>query len=141
MNRHLDLSKCYHCCSSSHYRSCRTTLGPTHREYRDLLLCIHQGYLERLRRLFSLSQTSKFPVKQLTRARGIVPDIPYYVGRNFNALYRRDPKLMVQVEQAVQREYYQRVQERCQQEKVARKRKLHKAKKSKDKGECAVPIK
>lgn len=63
-----------------------------------------------------------------------MPDIPYFVSRNFNALYRRDANLIHQVEQSVQKEYYHRVQDRCQQEKTSRKRRLQKAKKSKDKG-------
>ena len=107
-----------------------------------MLACYFKTFRSYLgfRRLYSLSQTAKFPIKQLTRSRGVVPDIPYFVSRNFNALYRRDANLIHQVEQSVQKEYYHRVQDRCHQEKTSRKRRLQKAKKSKDKGMFMRPI-
>merc|ERR1719198_253244 len=55
--------------------------------------------------IFSLSQTNKYSIRRDTRARGVTPDIPYFVTETFNQRYGRDPRSLRMVEQSVEQEY------------------------------------
>ena len=71
-------------------------------------------------------------IHRKTRSRGVTPDIPYYVGRDFNARYGRDKKLLRSAEEAVEHSYVVTLERSCSQQKQTQKRSLYMAQQSRN---------
>ena len=63
--------------------------------------------------IFSLSQTNKYSERRDTRARGVTPDIPYFVTESFGQRYARDPRSLRMVEQSVEQEFEYKLRNEC----------------------------
>ena len=62
---------------------------------------------------FSLKRTAKFRHERLTRSRGVVPDIRYYVADGFSARHARDNYSLRRQEQNVESEYQTQLRYGC----------------------------
>ena len=62
---------------------------------------------------FSLKRTAKFRHERLTRSRGVVPDIRYYVADGFSAKHARDGYALRRQEQNVESEYQTQLRYGC----------------------------
>ena len=62
---------------------------------------------------FSLKRTAKFRHERLTRSRGVVPDIRYYVADGFSAKHARDGYALRRQEQNVESEYQTHLRYGC----------------------------
>ena len=62
---------------------------------------------------FSLKRTAKFRHERLTRSRGVVPDIRYYVADGFSAKHARDNYSLRRQEQNVESEYQTQLRYGC----------------------------
>merc|ERR1719198_854233 len=85
--------------------------------------------------IFSLSQTNKYSERRDTRARGVTPDIPYFVTESFGQRYARDPRSLRMVEQSVEQEFEYKLRNECYVQKEQQHRLMYQARARRTKAE------
>lgn len=94
-----------------------------------LLLFMSFGSLPSHREsIFSLQRSNQFNIKRVTSTNGIVPDIPFFVDRNFKSAYARDARKLHSVETEVQSQHISRINHQCRSDKLLFSRKVENAK-------------